>query len=434
MEVKMAFIQGTPFDDGAEGSLFIAVIGTGEDDLILGYGGNDVLNGFGGNDTVMGGTGADTMRGGPGNDIYFVDSAGDVVQEGTEFGVSFAGDNGLDHVISTVSFTLPANIEDLTLQEAATEGRNGTGNELNNVITGNRLGDVLNGLGGQDTLRGGAGDDTLYGGSLNDELIGGDHADKLYGESGYDHLVGDAGAFNDPGNDTLDGGQGGDTMEGGGGDDVYFVGDPLDRVIEADGAGHDTVKSTLPSYTLGDFVEDLVLQDGAGLISGTGNGLDNTITGNNRANTLRGLLGADTLNGGDGDDTLEGGRGADDYHGGVGKDTFKFSSIQDSNAGNGFDLIWDFQRGITTTWMGGRYIPGDKIDLSGIDAEQSSIDNDTFAFIGEQSFTGPGQVRVDPAGSFSVVQAEVNGDGVADFQLTVITTTDALLSAPDFIL
>ena len=58
-----------------------------------------------------GGAGADTMLGGAGNDTYIVDNVGDVVTE--------ALNNGIDTVQSSASFTLGANVENLTLTDAA---------------------------------------------------------------------------------------------------------------------------------------------------------------------------------------------------------------------------------------------------------------------------------------------------------------------------
>ena len=70
-----------------------------------------------------GGAGADTMSGGAGNDTYVVDDAGDVVTE--------AAGEGTDTVRARVSYTLGANVENLTL--TGTGAINGTGNALDNV-------------------------------------------------------------------------------------------------------------------------------------------------------------------------------------------------------------------------------------------------------------------------------------------------------------
>ena len=117
------------------------------------------------------------MDGGFGNDTYIVDNVGDIAAE-------VAG--GIDTVHSSVSYTLSANLENLTLTGAAI---NGTGNAKDNVITGNAANNVLSGLDGNDTLIGGAGNDTLTGGDGTTRSIGGTGADSLDGGLGNDTYV-----------------------------------------------------------------------------------------------------------------------------------------------------------------------------------------------------------------------------------------------------
>ncbi|MRR58090.1 MAG: hypothetical protein EG824_07760 [Deltaproteobacteria bacterium] len=288
------------------------LLGGDGNDSLSGLDGDDALDGGAGNDTLNGGLGSDAMTGGAGNDTYYVDSSGDSVVE--QVG------EGTDKVVSTISYTLADNVENLTL--SGTDAINGTGNDLANAIAGNTASNTLSGLGGNDTLTGGASNDVLLGGDGNDSLSGVDGDDALDGGSG---------------NDTLNGGLGADTMAGGADNDTYYVDNVGDSITELSGEGTDRVISTI-SYTLGDNLENLTLS-GSDAINGTGNDLANAIVGNTASNTLSGLGGNDTLTGGasndillggdgndslsgvDGDDALEGGSGNDTLNGGLGADT-----------------------------------------------------------------------------------------------------------------
>ncbi|WP_431509824.1 calcium-binding protein [Variovorax sp. DAIF25] len=319
--------------------------GSGSDTLLeienlTGSAFNDKLTGNATGNVLDGGTGADTLIGGAGNDVYVVDSAGDVVTE--------LANEGSDLVQSGTTYTLGANVENLTLTGIA--AINGTGNALDNVITGNAASNTLTGGAGNDTLNGGAGTDTLIGGAGNDTYVvdvAGDVVTELANEgtdlvqsaiaytlganvenltlagtaaingtgNALDNVITGNAANNTltggAGNDTLNGGAGTDTLIGGAGNDVYVVDAAGDVITELANEGTDIVQSAI-TYTLGANVENLTLT-GSTAINGTGNALDNVLTGNAANNTLTGGAGNDTLNGGAGIDTLIGGAGNDVY-------------------------------------------------------------------------------------------------------------------------
>jgi Ca2+-binding RTX toxin-like protein len=170
----------------------------------LGKAGNDKRYGDAGNDTLDGGIGMDTMYGGDGNDTYYVDGSGDVVFE--------YANQGIDTVISSITYTLGNNVEKLTLTGTAIEG---IGNRLDNVITGNSAYNMLYGNEGNDTLYGDAGNDYLFGEAGDNIMYGGDGNDILIGDTGNELFYGGIG------NDTLIGRGGNDTLTGEGGNDNY---------------------------------------------------------------------------------------------------------------------------------------------------------------------------------------------------------------------
>lgn len=293
--------------------------------------GNDTLRGEDGNDLLDGGAGADRMTGGEGDDIYLVDNTADIIVE--------KANEGTDTIITTVSDSLAAHVENLTLVGA--EAINATGNSLDNVLTGNAAKNTLNGGAGADTMTGGTGDDSYYvdntgdsvaevqgegtdrvissisytlgaavedlqlSGTANINATGNEWANKLTGNGGANVLIGGAG------DDRLIGGLGADAMYGGASNDLYEVDNTADTVTELAGEGADTVEASV-TYTLSSEVENLILT-GATAVDGTGNALNNTLQGNIADNVLTGGAGNDTLNGMKGLDTLIGGLGNDTY-------------------------------------------------------------------------------------------------------------------------
>jgi Ca2+-binding RTX toxin-like protein len=230
----------------------------------------NVITGTSGNDKLNGLAGADNLIGGLGNDTYGVNNIGDVVTENTGAGT--------DTINSSITYTLTANVENLTL--TGTAALNGTGNTLNNILTGNAAANTLNGLAGADKLIGGLGND------------------------------------------------------------LYIIDNTGDVVTENASAGTDTVNSSI-TYVLTANVENLTLT-GTAALNGTANTLNNTLTGNAAANTLNGGAGNDTILGLAGNDLLTGGNGTDKLTGGAGADTFDFNALIESIKGNTRDSITDF--------------------------------------------------------------------------------------------
>lgn len=263
------FYDGTNNLGIAYGAIIENAIGGAGDDTIIG---NDIAN------TLNGGIGSDSMSGGKGNDIYYVDNIGDSVVENIN--------EGTDIVNSNISYTLSANVENLTL--IGTLLIDGTGNSLDNVITGNAVANVLSGGDGNDMLDGKAGVDTMLGGAGNDTY--------------YVNVIGD------------------------------IVCETTTLTSGTDAGGTDTINSSV-SYTLGNYVENLTLI-GIGSIKATGNGLDNVLNGNKGANTLDGQAG---------NDTIIGGLGIDILTGGAGNDIFVFDTAPNSSSNK--DTIIDFTSG-----------------------------------------------------------------------------------------
>ncbi|MDO9198669.1 calcium-binding protein [Rhodoferax sp.] len=278
-----------------------SLYGQGWEDKLYGGEGNDYLDGSYGNDFLDGGAGDDQMFGGYDDDSYIVDSAGDVVTE-------FVGD-GTDLVLSGVTYTLDANVENLTL--TGTAAIDGTGNSLSNVLSGNNANNVLNGGAGADTMTGAVGNDTYVVDNAADTVI--EYLDEGTDlvQSGVTYTLSSnienltltgTGSFRATGNsldNVLTGNSAANVLTGGAGNDTYVVGTG-DSTVELAGDGIDTVQSAV-TWTLGTEVENLTLT-GTSAINGTGNTSNNVLTGNSAANTLNGGTGADTLLGGLGND------------------------------------------------------------------------------------------------------------------------------------
>lgn len=287
-------------------------------------------------------------------------------------------------------------------------------------------------------LYGGDGDDILTeGGTYLNYLDGGNGNDRLiatggstaHGGEGYDTLViagapGFSGAYALSGlealeltpatNLTLTGTQ-------------FFSGFAANTAVS--GSGTITVNMDPDVYffsTLMTFTGSVSL-----VINGT-SGVDiikmghsvNTINAGDGTDQIRGGNLVDTINGGGGGDKIMGRGGADVITGGLGDDRFRYIDNADSGFGAARDRITDFTSG------------QDLIDFSWFDGDAVTAGDQAFTFVGTAAFTntGIGQLRYTTSGGDILLQADTNGDGVADMEIILQGIGASTLTAADFIL
>ena len=364
--------------------------------------------------------------------------------------------------------------------------------EGNDILPGTAAADTIWALEGADTVRGQAGPDFLHGQDGNDRLEGGEGADALYGGSGDDVLVGDDrylygpnllvnGSFETKGtvvgtywwgvvNSSLPGWTktnsqhyelGPSGVEGvGASDGSYWLDldagggagsnmdisqsvsglaagalvtlrfDHANRTTAASGSfevyWNGVIVTTISStgtvmqpksfHLVAAGGNDTVSFRGTGTADNAGASLDNVRLSTRSAAAQSN----DVLVGGDGADTLEGGGGADLLTGGAGADLFRFQD-GDSGLGSASDRILDFVSG------------EDRIDLSALDAHTAVVGDQAFVYVGEAAFSASaGELRQRSDGTDTVIEADVDGDGVAD--LEILLSGALQLTASDFLL
>ncbi|MCC1491842.1 hypothetical protein [Cognatishimia sp. F0-27] len=440
-----------------------AIGGLGGDRFIGDDATGNLFEGIAGNDTFVGGDGADTLRGGGDDDLFFADGGAD----------SINGEAGFD----TLSFAFVASAATVDLAAGTASSATTGADMLEQIegVIGSALGDTLQGAdavanrivggdgadelsgrGGEDTLLGGDGNDSIDGDAEADNISGGAGNDTLNGGTGNDYLIG-AGDNDtlrgDEGSDTLVGSGGDDRLEGGADADSLSGGSNTDRLVGGlgddtinGGNGIDTAIYTGLAAAVEVNLETGIATGGAGsdmlmaVENVFGSAFDDVITGTAlHGNRLEGSLGADTLSGLDGRDTLIGGDGADSLLGGADvdrlfgsdgadrldggegrdfltggddADTFVFSDITHTGVGIfARDEIEDFDSA-----------EGDRIDVSGIDANTATVDDDAFLVVTQ--FTGTaGEITlldiVRSGFGVTIASMDVDGDGVADGQIYI---------------
>ncbi len=256
------------------------------------------------------------------------------------------------------------------------------GTNANNATLGGY--DDQYGAGGDDLLRGDATGKDLYGGSGNDILLGGGSSASGSGTE-QDPII--FTTFQTSPNNVIEGGSGDDVLYGAGGDDVLYGGSGNDSGVVQIGGGE------IP----GSFFYK------AGIYGGDGD---------------------DSLYGGKGNDLLDGGLGKDHQYGGQDADTFVFNDILDSSKKKSLaDVIHDFEHKL------------DKIDLSGIDANETKAGDQDFDYIKKKKFSDEaGELRYKKG----YLMGDTDGDGKKDFAIKVETDLlkhgDYKLTGSDLIL
>lgn len=254
-------------------------------------------------------------------------------------------------------------------------------NTLASVYYGDAGKDTFLSVGYDNSFNGGSGTDTIsYQDRSTSVTIDLDDRKAVTGKGHYEDLISIENAIGTDSSDSITGSSGNNVLSGlNGNDKIYGLGgaDTLNG-----GSGHDD------------------------LYGGSGD------------DDLFGGSGLDNLYGGSGDDILTGGTGSDLLVGGTGTDTFDFNSVSEIGRGSTRDYIDDFHRS-----------EADVVDLSTIDANVNRSGNQSFTFIGGQSFhEKAGELRF----SGGSVYGDVNGDGKADFEIKMTGVTK--MYADDFFL
>ncbi len=283
------------------------------------------------------------------------------------------------------------------------------------LFTNRTVADNTIGTSGDDFLFGDELDNVIYGLEGNDTILGTDGNDTLYGGEGDDQLEGGVG------NDVLDGGAGADILMGGLGTDTASY-DSASAGVQIDLAG----ALTWTGDAAGDTYDSIEMIEGSRYTDRLlGDNEDNNFNGGNSSDRVFGRMGNDVLNGGRGVDAIYGNNGADVMTGGsvAGQmDRFIYFGATDTGVGAGNrDIITDFTSG------------EDRIEISRIDADVTVGLVQDFNFIADAAFSNTaGELRYEQIDGNTIVMADRDGDGMADFEIELTGLVDMVVT--DFLL
>jgi Ca2+-binding RTX toxin-like protein len=256
------------------------------------------------------------------------------------------------------------------------------------VAIGDAGADSISAGEGADFVNGGEGRDVISAGAGDDHVFGGGHADVVYGDAGADRI------FGEEGNDLINAGAGDDAVFGGAGDDLIVaeLGDGNDVYFGDEGnggTGIDTLDMSAATASVNVNLGSGPLSNGTASCSQTGS---DTIWGIENVNT------------GSGNDTIIASNAVNVMNGGAGDDTYKFTS---ASAADGDTIL--------------AFAPGDRVDLTAIDANLGAAGDQSFTLVTSATFTAAGQLAVtyDADGDVTVVQGNIGGTNEADFTFEI---------------
>ncbi|EPX82032.1 calcium-binding protein [Salipiger mucosus] len=253
------------------------------------------------------------------------------------------------------------------------------------------------------------------GGDAIGDVIGDNGPNLLEGGSGDDYLRGLGG------NDTLDGGAGADLLDGGAGRDTASYESSTTSV---------RVDLLNDAFMYGDAVGDSfvgieVFRTGGTVDQLRGADADDEFYTGGLSDRLYGRRGDDMLFGEDGADAFYGGLGADVMTGGEQegrRDRYIYFAIQESGVGAG-------NRDLVTDYVAGE----DRIEISRFDADTTQGFKQAFAFVGDAGLSGTaGELGYRHESGNTIVQADVDGDGAADFEIELAGIME--LTEADFLI
>ncbi|WP_210207834.1 peroxidase family protein [Bosea caraganae] len=270
------------------------------------------------------------------------------------------------------------------------------GDDGANDVVGLAGDDVLIGGDGEDNASAGEGNDFVNAGEGFDIVLAGSGDDVVFGGSGGDVIEGEAGddrIFGEGGDDLITAGSGNDTVIAGSGNDLILgaVGDGNDTYFGDDSDGG----SGIDTLDLSAITANLTVDLGNGLL-----GRGNASSAQSGTDTLWSIENVAT---GSGSDTVTASNAVNVIEGGAGDDTFRFLSA----AGADGDTILDFE-------------PGDRLDLSGIDANGAQAGNQGFALV-NGPLTGAAQVAVTyeirQDGEYTIVSGSTDANPDEEFRI-----------------